>query len=110
MTTLPERIASALAPKPKPPSDVTRDNFDFEAAHQEGWTLSNYGTYKDGTPHVELQRLDKLKVEDGGFSSDLDAWIHVVNRARQHSALHLAALSLIDRHEKLGIETHCGTW
>jgi len=110
MTTLLERIASAHAPKPQPPSDITLDNFDYDAAHQEGWTLSNYGTYKDGTPHVELQRLDKLKVEDGGFSSDLDAWIYVVAHARQVSPLHLAALSLIDRREKLGIEAHCGTW
>ena len=108
MTTVLEPLAEATAPRN--PNEITIDNFDYEAAHQEGWTLFNYGHYKDGVPHVQIQKLDKLKATEGGFSSDLDAWTHVVEHARQGSPLHMAALNLVDRRERLGITAHCGTW
>jgi len=108
MATIIERIAFGFVPPAAPTPAL--DTFDYDAAHAEGWTLSNLGRYQDRTPHIELQRLDRRKAADGGFSSDRDAWTHVVKRAREGSLLHLAALSLIDRRERLVITAHCGPW
>jgi len=108
MITIFERRASGFVPPAAPIPAI--DNFDYDAAHWEGWTLSNLGRYRDRTLHVELQRLDRRKTADGGFSIDRDAWAHAVKRAREGSPLHLAALSLIDRRERLAITADCGTW
>ncbi len=32
--------------------------FDFEAAHREGWTVAEAEANTDGSPGVQLQRLD----------------------------------------------------
>lgn len=100
----------ALAPTPNAKAEPSLFAFDFDAAHAEGWTLSDLGRYKDGAPHVELQKLDRLSAAEGGFASDRDAWAHVVKRAREGSPLHIGALALIDRREKLGVAAHCGGW
>jgi len=91
------------------PKKYTKPDFDYEAAFKEGWTISDCGTYANGDPHKELQKLDNPQ-NGHAFKEDRDAWTHVVARARKGSVLHIQALDLIDRRERLAIETHCGTW
>jgi hypothetical protein len=86
----------------------TLENFDIEAAHREGWTISDCGTYSDGAPHIELQKLEQSPEASSKFREDRDAWAHVVTNARKRSFLHLQALSLVDRRERLAIFAHCG--
>jgi hypothetical protein len=83
-------------------------SFDYEAAFREGWTISDRGTYANGETHIELQKLDNLQISP--FKEDRDAWTHVVMRARNGSPLHIHALDLVDRRERLAIEAHCGIW
>jgi hypothetical protein len=37
-------------------------------------------------------------------------WGHTVKRARQGSPLHRQTLALLDRADRLAIETACGPW
>lgn len=102
-----QRDGSADAPA-APPS---LDTLDHTATIAEGWAVFGCGLYRDGTPRVELQRIGCP--DDGSeprFEDDQDAWRHVVNRAREGSALHLAALGLIDVFERAGIEGMLGPW
>ena len=82
--------------------------FDTAAAHREGWTVSEAEPNTDGTPGVQLQRLDDP--EDGTplFPGDKEVWEHVVGRARAGSDLHRQALALIDPLERCLIEATCG--
>lgn len=80
------------------------DNFDYDAAHREGWTLSDYGRFKDGSPHIELQKLDNPHSGAAIFREDREAWAHVAQRARAGSPLHMQALALIDPRERMAIE------
>ena len=87
------------------------DTFDHNATIAEGWAVFDCGRQPDATPRVELQRIDCP--EDGSeprFEDDQDAWRHVVSRAREGSALHLAALGLIDVFERASIEGMLGSW
>lgn len=84
------------------------DTFDHDAARRDGWTLSDCGRYRDGAPHIELRKFDNP--EYCRFREDKDAWAHVVAKARAGSLLHIQALELIDRRERLAIEVSLGTW
>ena len=86
------------------------DAFDFAAARREGWTISDCGSYSDGSRRVELRKNDDPMPGSPLFTEDRNAWIHVVQRAGSGSHLHNHALQLIDRREKLAVEAHCGTW
>ncbi|MEK8121615.1 hypothetical protein WOB59_00395 [Methylocystis sp. IM4] len=86
------------------------DYFDHDAAHCDGWALSDCGSYADGSPRVELQKLDNPPTGTPMFSEDRAAWAHVVARARAGSFLHLEALELVDRRERLAIEATAGVW
>jgi hypothetical protein len=86
------------------------NDFYYEAAHREGWTVSDYGRFKDGSPHIELQKLDNPKDGAAIFAEDREVWAHVVQQARTGSPLHIQALDLIDRRERLTIETAFGHW
>ncbi len=90
--------------------EITIANFDFARAHREGWTISDYGRFKDDSPHVELQKLDKLINDVRIFHEDKEAWAFVVAQARTGSLFHIQALSLVDRRERKGIETLFGCW
>ena len=61
------------------------DNFDHEAARREGWALSDCGSYGDGTPHIELQKLDNPPSGAPRFSEDKDAWSQ--GRGQWHGAV-----------------------
>lgn len=100
----------ALSQNPNTGTDPTLKTFDFDAAHRDGWTISDLGRFKDGTPHVELQKLDRPHDGTPRFYEDKEAWAHVVQKAREGSSLHLDALDLIDRRERLAIETLFGPW
>jgi hypothetical protein len=86
---------------------LTLEDFDFEAAHREGWTICNLGTYGDGTPRVVLQRLNRSYAGSPAFKEDRDVWAHVVARALEPSVLHLQALTLVDRRERMAVFAHC---
>lgn len=86
--------------------------FDTLAARREGWRVAYCGHHEDGTESVQLQCFDDLP-ETGGaavFTTDGEVWQHVVGRAREGSPLHIAALALVDRHERHLIEVACGPW
>jgi hypothetical protein len=85
-------------------------SFDCKAAWREGWTIRNCGTYASGEARIELQRIDNPQDSSLAFKEDRDAWAHVVVRARKGSPLHIQALDLVDRRERMAIEAHCGTW
>lgn len=106
MTTL----ASTTAASVSNDQTITIANFDFDRAHREGWTLSDLGKFKDGQPHVELQKLDNPGVGFPTFREDKEAWAHVVKQARTGSLFHIQALALIDRRERQGIQTLYGCW
>lgn len=81
-----------------------------EVARQEGWTISECGTHPDGSPNVQMQKLDAQQPELPSFANDRDAWDYVVARARTGSAPHRAALQQVDRVEHALIEASCGSW
>ena len=83
--------------------------FDFEAAHREGWTIAEAGPNADGTPGVQLQRLDTHDGTAPSFPGDQDAWIYMVARARAGSERHRQALTLLDPCERFLIEATCGS-
>ncbi len=84
--------------------------FDRAAARREGWDVFDRGHATDGTPQLQLQRLDAPEDGEPPFPGDRDAWAHVVARARAGSALHQAALDAVDDTERMLIEAACGAW
>ncbi len=80
--------------------------FDDAAARRQGWLISGCGIDDAGQWRVELQRLDHPQDGEGTFPDDGDAWIHVAERARHGSALHLQALAMVDPIERALIEQH----
>ena len=86
------------------------DAFDYDAARRDGWVISDRGSYKDGAPHIELQKFDNPQDGPPRFRDDREAWAHVVARARAGSALHIRALELVDRRERFAIEAAFGPW
>jgi len=85
----------------------TLEDFDFEAANREGWTIRDLGTYGDGTPRVELQRLNPSDAGSPAFKEDREVWAHVVARALEPSLLHFQALNLVDPRERMAVFAHC---
>jgi hypothetical protein len=84
------------------------DAFRSEMARAEGWDIFDCGVREDGTPRVELQRVDSPAAGTSRFDTDHAAWEHVVGRARDGSALHLQALQLVDATERKLIQAFCG--
>ena len=87
---------------------TTTASFDFTAAHREGWTVSEAEPNTDGTPGVQLQRLDDPEDGEPRFPGDKEVWRHVVAHARAGSDLHRQALVLVDPYELFLIEATCG--
>ncbi len=85
--------------------DETTSSFD---PHAEGWDVFDCGCRDDGSPRVELQRLDSPPCGTPVFRSDEDAWRHVVGQARAGSIPHQRALQMADPVERLAIEAKCG--
>ena len=80
--------------------------FDYEAAHREGWTLSET-TDLTGTPLVQLQALDRETLPSGTATllpSDRAAWNIVAAGARAGSALHQDAYKRLSDIEQALIE------
>ena len=84
------------------------DTLDHQATTPEGWGVYDCGLREDGTPRIELQRIDEPDGAEPSFASDEDAWRHVIARAAAGSALHLQALRLVDPVERMAIEPTCG--
>ena len=91
-------------------SELAKGGLDFDAAHREGWTVAEAEPNTDGTPGVQLQRLDTHDGTAPLFPGDREAWIYVVARARARagSERHQLALTLLDSCERLLIEATCG--
>ena len=81
--------------------------YQAELAHAEGWGIFHRGDRGDGSACVELQGLDDDAPGGPGFMDDLAVWEHVVIKARQGSALHLAALASVDPVERSLIRYWC---
>ena len=79
-------------------------------ANAEGWGIFDCGLLEDGTPHIELQRIDCPKDGTAPFPDDGDARDHVVDRARAGSTFHQHALQVVDPIERCLIEARCGWW
>lgn len=92
------------------PPEPDNISFDHAAAAREGWTVSEAEALADGTPGVQLQRIDCPEDGQPSFRDDVDAWQHVVARARTGSRLHRRALALVDKVERALIEITCGAW
>lgn len=95
---------TAMSPDP---GDIP---FDHSAAAREGWSVAEAEELADGTPGVQLQRIDCPEDGQPIFRDDVDAWRHVVARARTGSRLHRRALALVDKVERALIEITCGAW
>ena len=79
------------------------------------WTSSRLwpnltGHLTDGSPNVTIQHIIREDEPHPIFPNDPAAWAHVVKQARDGSHLHIQALDLACRIERLGIEASCGTW
>ena len=96
--------------QPRPRLPLADINFDFAAAHGEGWTLAGAAPVGAGLFGIQLQRLDRPGSTGPVFADDRDAWAHVVREARQGSTLHRQALRLIDDVERCLIEGLPGSW
>ncbi len=83
-------------------------DFDTAAAQREGWTVAEAEPNADGSPGVQLQRLDDPEDGPPQFPGDREVWEHVVARARAGSDLHRQALALVDPFERCLIEATCG--
>ncbi len=83
-------------------------DFDTAAAQREGWTVAEAEPNTDGSPGVQLQRLDDPEDGPPQFPGDREVWEHVVARARAGSDLHRQALALVDPFERCLIEATCG--
>ncbi len=82
--------------------------YDEAAAFSERWGIFDCGLRDDGSPRVELQRLNCPASGCPRFADDLAAWRHVVDRAHAGSILHIAALSMLDPVERFAIEALYG--
>ena len=82
---------------------------DFDAAHREGWTSAEAKPNTDGSPGVQLQRLDTHDGTAPVFPGDREAWVYVVVRARAGSEQHQQALTLLDSCERFLIKATCGS-
>jgi len=96
--------------KTRIPTGGSLDDFDYEAARRDGWTLVDCGYYGDGARRIELRKHERPPFGAPCFREDRDAWLHVATRAHSGSPLHCAALDLIDRRERLAIDAACGLW
>jgi hypothetical protein len=106
---IPEMQASPTIDQSNNPHNP--DLFDIQIAEREGWTVTNLAADEraDGVP----RQIGCFKSSDHAspiFLTDRAAWLHVVEQARTGSALHRAALRLIDPIERLAIENVCGGW
>ncbi|MBE7210590.1 MAG: hypothetical protein INR65_06185, partial [Gluconacetobacter diazotrophicus] len=95
-------------PEPRHTPTSAGPAFNTAAAQREGWIVADAEPNTDGSPGVQLQRLDDP--EDGPlqFPGDKEVWEHVVARARAGSDLHRQALALVDPFERCLIEATCG--
>lgn len=66
---------------------IKRHGFDANQAAYEGWNI-----FECGPPRVGIQKIDDMD----RFETDYEAICHVVERARQGSPNHVAALRVIN--------------
>ena len=92
---------------PNGPGISQHYTYQAELAHAESWGIFHRGDRGDGSACIELQGLDDDAPGGPGFMDDLAAWEHVVIKARQGSALHLAALASVDPVERSLIRYWC---
>jgi hypothetical protein len=81
--------------------------FNAELARAEGWDIFDCGLRDDGSPRIEIQRLDNPAADQSVFDTHHAAWDHVVARAQAGSGLHLQALRIVDPIERKLIAHFC---
>ncbi len=98
------------ATRPLPAASPIEPSYSAAKANDEGWGIFDCGVLDDGTPHVELQRIDCPADGHPPFPDDGAAWDHVVDQARAGSTFHQHALQMVDLVERFLIEARCGWW
>ena len=81
--------------------------FDAQLAQAEGWDVFDCGLRDNGSPCIEIQRLDSPDNGKPPFKSDHAAWDHVIAQARVGSLLHVQALQMVDPVERKLIRCFC---
>jgi hypothetical protein len=82
--------------------------FKPSVAEAEAWDVFDCGCREDGSPRVEIQRVDSPQAGAHVFADDSDDWRHAVGHARAGSALHLRALQMVDPIGRMLIEASFG--
>lgn len=103
------RTMPQASPRHPPDPPASPHALQCELAQAEGWDVFDCGRREDGTPRIEIQRLDGVAPGQPRFRTDRAAWEHVVARALEGSALHLAALAMLDPTERKLIRLWCPT-
>ena len=103
------RTVPQASPRHPPDLPATPHAFRSDLAQAEGWDVFDCGRREDGTPRIEIQRLDSVAPGQPRFRTDGAAWEHVVARALQGSTLHLTALAMLDPTERKMIRLWCPT-
>ena len=94
---------------PLPDALKAAETYDETAARREGWHLTEPETDGHGGLRCEIHRVSE-QPGPGLLDCDRDAWVFVTRRAREGSALHRAALDLVDPVEREFIAMGCGDW
>jgi hypothetical protein len=64
-----------------------------------------------GQPHATTPTRLPPAPAAGSVTRDIDKiWGHTVKRAREGSPFHRQTLALLDRDDRLAIESACGSW
>ncbi len=80
------RTVSQASPLRPPDPIPSLHAFRFDVAQAEGWDVFDCGLREDGTPRIEIQRLDSTAPGQPRFRTDGAAWEHVVARALEGAA------------------------
>jgi hypothetical protein len=105
-----DRMGRAVLLESAPTSvgdSATATEFSTELARAEGWDIFDCGLRDDGSPRIEIQRLDSPPPGRPVFDTDHAAWDRVVAKAQAGSGLHLQALRLVDPTERKLIAHFC---
>ena len=76
------RPAVSTTPMDRLSGPAIGEAFDEAQALAEGWGVFDCGSRDDGSPRIELQRIDSPAYGTPRFQGDEAAWQHVVQRAR----------------------------
>ena len=101
------RTAPQTNPSRQSDPSATPHSFWSGLAQAEGWGVFDCGLREDGTPRIEIQRLNSMAAGGPRFRTDGAVWEHVVTRALEGSKPHLAAFAMLDPTERKLVRLWC---